>query len=435
MYYIYQILGNFGYKSVNFAVRTMDDTKLNRILLHKNEKQNLASIHIFKCLNIKEKKLIFLVPASLYSPSTNIREKLIPWGLNEEEYEIIKMPANGAYDTGIFDYTPDEVLFFLYIDMISRLKIGDTVFMDINAGLNEYVDSLNDAISYAYVTLGLLNLGTDENHHDLEVYKIISEPVMRTNVRDIYSVYIQKVSKKIFFSLPSREYLKPGSTLDASPDTKKEFTSKFSLKNYYRTIIDNSIIIFNSIKMNTLSVLVTDENLVSIEMKNKILECLKEIITIYYETFFKDISSGNRQSKIQNVGKIISFIMSLNMYLGFINLLEKRVHGVRNSEDNSIINLDKLENFAREIYENDKINMRLNLQFLQRDIHEFKNYTEKIEKERKTSNDKKIEGNAKRNFFAHSGIDYNTVNRLSKNEVKFVGELEERKKWLLSADK
>ena len=435
MYYIYQILGNFNYKPVNFVIKTLDNNNLNNILDQKNEKQYLASIHIFKGLNVKDKKLVFLIPASLYNPSINIEDIINNWGLNNSEYEIIKMPANGAYSIGSFDYTPDEIFFFLYIDMIKRLNQGDTVFIDINAGLNEYVNSLNDSISYAYVTLGLRNLNAEKNNHDLDVYKIISEPVMRDSNRPNYSIYIQTLRRKIFFSLPSKEALKPSSTIEGNPDIKKEFCSKFICEKFYKEINRKNIIIFNSIKMNTLSILIVDKNLISIEMKNKVLKCLNEIIKNYSEAFFQNMSTGIRESKIKMVEKIISFIMSLNMYLGFIDFLENRLEEIRNRQNNNIINIEKLEKLADDIYKNYKINIPLNLEFLQRDIYEFKNYYNRIKKQSETTKGNKNEGSAKRNFFAHSGLDYNTVKLLNDNEVEFVGKLDERKKWLLSLDK
>lgn len=432
MYYIYQIIGNLNYKSVKFDCKTLDTQHLNTILNQQDEKQNLASIHIFKSLKVEQKKLIFLMPASVDTTSINIIDIITSWGLDEKDYDIIKMPANGTYKTGSFDYTPDEVLFFLYMDMVTRLKLGDTVFMDINAGLNEYVNSLNDALSYAYVTIGLLHLKVEKNQPVLEVYKIISEPVMRESNIETYTVYIQSVKRKIFFSLPLEEPLKPGSTLDADENTKIKFNLKFTNKQFYSKIINNNIIIFNSIKMNTLSIPIIDKNLLSKEMNKKILECRDEIIKIYSETFFWDISPGIRKSKIQGVSKIISFIMSLNMYLGFIDLLGQKLNDITDPENSYLINLEKLGIAADNIYRNPTINLPLNSEFLKRDIHEFLGYHERIKKSIESNADEKKSGSAKRNFFAHSGLDYNTVKPRCKGKVEFIGNLEERKKWLLS---
>ena len=184
--------------------------------------------------------------------------------------------------------------------------------------------------------------------------------------------------------------------------------------------------------MNTLSVLIIDKNLFSEEMKKRILDCRDEIIEIYSETFFGDISPGIRKLKIQGVSKIISFIMSLNMYLGFIDLIRQKFNDIMDSENSHIINLEKLGIASDNIYGNPTINLPVNSEFLKRDIHEFLSYHERIKESIESNTDEKKDGSAKRNFFAHSGLDYNTVRPIFKGKVEFVGNLEEREKWLLS---
>ena len=432
MYYIYQILGNFNYQPVKFKINTIENQNLSEKLNPIDKEQNLASIQVFKSLTITDKKMIFLLPASLDTSNLEPSEKIMKWGLNQDEYETVTIPANGKYNGNVFDYNPDEITFFLYIDMIKRIKFEDTVFIDINAGLNEYVDALNDSISYAYVTIGLKNLDSQNERQSFEVYKIISEPVFRQTDSDEYSVYIKNIHKKIFFSLPSIHSLNFGSTMYGDNQKKRDFNSKFAGNINYTKYVENNIIIFNSIRMNTLSILIKDKSLISKEIGEKLLESSNKILEIYFDTFFKNISHGIRSCKVKSVPSIINFIMSLHLYSGFIDLLEGKLSSIRDPENSDIICLEKLQNFAHEIYNIDKINIPLNSEFLDRDINEWKNCHMDMQKKKDTGSETMPSGSSKRNFFAHSGLDRNTVSYLCHGKVEFKGNLDERKEWLKS---
>ena len=82
---------------------------------------------------------------------------------------------------------------------------NNLLFLDTSTGLNEYVNALITAASHFIVSQGLRHINPENN---IEVYRIISDPVIGNPANDgtnPYNVYISKMHRIVFFSLPYKE--------------------------------------------------------------------------------------------------------------------------------------------------------------------------------------------------------------------------------------
>jgi len=412
MIYIYQILGNMkSYHTNIFAIKDSDEK--NDLDIENTFESLLSSIFIYKNLKNREgKKIIFLKPISLGLDNKMIDSYLQKY-ITSKDYEIVDMPAYGMYKDKIYDYYPNEILLSIFIDMIKRINIDDEIFIDINTGLNEYVTLLIAAASYLIVALSLKNIKEEKT---LNIYQIISDPMVE-KTKNYTSLFIQKLNRKIFFSLPYSNEMKISSLIYASSDNKRIFENKFDYKKDYKEIIENLTIIFNAIRFNTLPFISNLKNSIS-DDKNLLPEIIDEIIRNFKDVL---IYNDKREIKVKNVYELINFIMALEFYQGLIELLEDKL--------NDIANLDMLGNIAEKIYKNQFINLPANYEFLKRDIDNYENDLNDYKGKNTKSNNKR--GSGKRNFFAHSGMDINSYKICNKRIIYCPEKIEERKKWLL----
>ncbi|SMD31435.1 TM1812 family CRISPR-associated protein [Picrophilus oshimae] len=431
MIYIYQIIGvTKDYANVCFSIKKMDgfDQYINNDM---DGDDMLASTFVFKKMP-GDKKIIFLWPASLDSGIDNFKNRLKNNGLNEDNYEIIIMPSFGTYNNKYYDFYPQEIMLFIFLDMLKRINADDILLLDINTGLNEYVNLLIDAAANLFVALWLFNIN---NEKSLRIYKIISEPVLKGSKK--VSIYIQSLNKKAFFLVPYKKEFKIASVMEMNDDLKMSFEFKFKHKRNYRNLINNVIIIYNSIDMNTLSVLKESYNKLFSDSVFYDLKCsIKELIDNFSDLL--NNMDGGRNIKILNVNEIINFILTLYLYCGFFKLFKDKIH------------LEKLDDYlelGNLIYNNKKINLPQNIRFLTRDIQEFKemannnvsSYYNKEDPEFNNESDKNGHGDMERNFFAHSGLDRESVD-IKGDKIIYKSDTDDKKaethrKWLLKLSK
>ncbi|MFG1391040.1 hypothetical protein [Acidiplasma aeolicum] len=428
--YIYQVVGNIkNYHELKFNIRFYYDN-LEEFNNREPCSNILASICILKNkdilnkLNIKDKKIIFLWPSSLDNNTDEFVKKLSGYGIKSCEYEIVTMPSFGIYNNKNYDYYPQEIMFFIFLDMIKRIKIDDILFLDVSTGLNEYVNSLIDAASNIAVSLWLSNI---DDNRSLKLYKIISEPVY-SSINQESTVFAQELNRKIFFLTPynKNKVFKIGPLMEMDNKDKKDFELQFKYKKYYGKLMENTIMIYNAIQGNVLSYLYeAKDDLFSDEIIQCLNESVNEIINVFSD-FLNNKAPGKRDKKIKNVNDIISFILSLRLYSGFVKLLTDKI------KNNKCVTIDNYLTLGEYIYNNKKIGLYQNLMFLKRDIHGYKDG--KNPDLKNTGNKINATGNMERNFFAHSGIDINSV-EVKDGKIIFKNNKDAHGKWLLNRNK
>ncbi len=418
MIYIYQILGDIKlYNPSKFIIKYNEAEILNNLDDKNRYELLLSSIFIYKNLKSTEnKKIIFLRPISLDLDNETISSYIEQNFLSTKDYEIVDIPSYGMYGNKTYDYYPNEILLSIFIDMVERISIDDKIFIDVNTGLNEYVTLLIAATTYLMVTLSLKNIRDEKI---LEVYEIISDPMVKKTT-NYTSLFIQKINRKIFFSLPYTSEMKISPLIEADSNNKSNFENKFAYKKYYKKIITELTIIFNTIMFNALPFISTLEDTINDDKYSLLLNAINEIIKHFKEVLYiKD----NREIKVKDVYRLINFIMDLEFYQGLIDLLKDKL--------DDVTNLDKLSNMGEKIYKNKFINLPSNYEFLKRDIGAYENDLDSHEEKDIKSNGNAI-GSAKRNFFAHSGMDFNSCKICDRRIIYDLHKIDERKKWLLN---
>lgn len=417
MIYIYQVLGHLGgYHDNNYNIENKDK-KLS--LVSGNSISFLSSVNLFKRISSKDKKIIFLKPKSL----GDVDMHHLTTGIHDNDYEVVEIPSFGVVNNRNYDYYPPEILLSIFLDMIARIKIDDTLFIDTSTGLNEYVISMISALDYALVTSALNNIDKEKV---ITAYKVTSTPIFWNATGDV-TLFIYRHYRKVFFSLPYEENVfQLGPLVDCKdPESKyckKEFNGRFLCKKHYNGSINNLKILYNAIKLNTLPFISELQELISEKYKKLLCGMINELIT----QLNKVLADENRDAKINNVYTVINFMMDLKFYQGLIDLLQPIV--------TDMTSLEKLGEIGEKIYHNNIINLHSNLAFLQRDITDLINKGDY--NTFKSDNEKSPHSNSsKRNFFAHSGMDISSCS-VSNNKIMYKSEkTEERKKWLLNANR
>lgn len=418
MIYIYQILGDIRtYKPSKFIIKDNEAEILDNLDDENTYELLLSSIFISKKIkNTENKKIIFLKPISLDLDNETIGSYIEQNFLSTKDYEIVDIPSYGMYGDKTYDYYPNEILLSIFIDMVERISIDDKIFIDINTGLNEYVTLLIAATTYLMVTLGLKNIRDEKI---LDVYEIISDPMVRKTT-NYTSLFIQKINRKIFFSLPYTGEMKISKLIKVDCNCKSNFENKFEYKRYYRKIIADLTIIFNTVMFNALPFISTLEDAINDDKYSLLSNAINEIIKNFKDVLY---NIDNREIKVKDVYRLINFIMDLEFYQGLIDLLKDKL--------DDVTNVDKLSNVGEKIYKNKFINLPTNYEFLKRDIGAYENDLDSHKEKDIKSNGNAI-GSGKRNFFAHSGMDFNSCKISNKRIIYDLHKKDERKKWLLN---
>lgn len=417
MIHIYQVLGNLArYHKNEYKI----ENKAEELsLVSGNSISFLSSVDLFKRIGSKDKKIIFLKPKSL----GDVDMHQFTNGIHDNYYEVVEIPSFGVMNNRNYDYYPPEILLSIFLDMIGRVKIDDTLFIDTSTGLNEYVISMISALDYAMVTSALNNIDKEKA---ITAYTVTSTPIFG-NMTGNATLFIDRYYRKVFFSLPYEENDFPlGSLVDCkdrnSTYCKKEFNGRFLCNKHYKDSIDNLKILYNAIKLNTLPFISELHELINDEYKKLLSRMINELIIQFNEVLADD----NRDAKINNVYRVINFIMNLKFYLGIIDLLQPIV--------TDMTSLEKLGEIGKKIYYNKIINLHSNFEFLHRDIVDLTtnghHNSEKSGEEKNT----RLGSSVQRNFFAHSGMDMTSCS-VCHNKIIYKSERkEERRKWLLTAN-
>ncbi|MFN4336302.1 MAG: TM1812 family CRISPR-associated protein [Candidatus Nitrosocaldus sp.] len=414
---IYQILGPTKYSEVEYEIEEEDKGK-------ERYRCRLSSEALYKHYkNDKITKIVLLKPESVDDLSINETVEKVRDN-TDGNVEIKTIQAVGTYNNTYYNGTPSNISLQIFVDMLRRKRVCEDMIIDLSTGYNLYVLSLLEAARFytSYMRLYYADLSETE----IFVRYAISEPVVRESSGP-YNIYVEKLQTLTIFdlSLKRRELDSINLTSFIEDADKKDIGQRFSsLNNSVKRILRNLIIAYNAIRYNAPLFLFSGIDLGKEDENEDIVDQLCE--------FIDQIICDKKKIKREIYHKIF---LSMAIRNGIWYILRDKL----DYKSDRGVSLDTLESVFSSLYNNLKLD--LNLRFLKKEIDEIKEqYKEYITNEWKTYKD--IRGSAldrsltnlneyqssslskknvrssdiKRNFFAHAGLSYDTLELRLDNE-------------------
>ncbi len=354
--------------------------------------------------------------------------------LNErgvEDFEAVIIPSVGMYRHGDrevdFRGNVESITTAIFIHFLKTRP--EKLFIDLSTGFNIYPVSLLEATK-RYLTYRKMERIMQDSP-SIDAWAVFSPPVTR-DVQS-YSIEIQPIDVKAFFSLPKADIDK---IAKGSPESLRDRLARINrenagLKRDFRLLFEELRLAYNAIRLN---VPLTFYELLGMSVRVGEIE---QKIVDFVEKFLEPIRNENRVERLPIDGVNISNIFYAIAMFRSINEFSK---SLKEPEVDEI-----LEKFS-EVYRNKNLGAGVNEYFLQRDIEEILSYSEKLEDGEgellgilKHGNKLQKSMVVKRNFFAHSGFlqEYTIVRK--ENGKILLGWLEEKKKeiksWILNPEK
>ncbi|GBC73287.1 hypothetical protein HRbin04_00684 [archaeon HR04] len=431
---IYQILGNNDYSEVEYEI---DD---GRKAVYRCR---LSSEALYKHCNAK--KIVLLKPESISSSIDKTAKTVEHVKANTDgNTEIKPIQAVGIYNNIHYNGTPSNVSLQIFADMLRRNREGDMIIVDLSTGYNLYVLSLLEAARFytSYMRLSYANISK------IFVRYAVSEPVVKDSGPCPYKIYIEELETRTTFDLPLHTSSETNLTSfieDVSDVDKKDIGQKFSsLNGRVKRILNDLTIIYNAIRYNAPLFLFTARIDFGKEGENN------DIVNDLCK--FIDHILNEKKKKIKRA--LYSIFLSIAIRNGVWYMLRDKLN-----ENNDVgIPLDTLKSVSKLIY--DKLELDLNWRFLEREIREIESYKEHLSSEwraykevksissRPNIDDQqqdalitqniKLRSDSKRNFFAHAGLSYDTVELRLDNERILcrykLDKINEIQKWIKDPD-
>lgn len=364
--------------------------------------------------NDKIEKIVLLKPESIKEDA----DESVESANTTTNIDIKIIQAVGVYDNIRYNGTPSSVSLQIFADMLRRSMDMENkenkVIVDLSTGYNLYVLSLLEAARF-YTTYMRL---TEADLSKIFVDYAISEPVSPGGYGP-YEIYTEKLETRTTFDPP----IKDGQGLttfieDISNDEKAQIGNEFSnLNSKVRQVQEMLKLFYNAIRYNAPLFLFT----ISIDFdkaKAKNQDIISELCR-----FVEDILNKRKRLKRE----LYKVFLNIAMYNGIL----KRLRDLRTNNYNNGIPLNTLKKF-QALYKD--LDIELNWRFLEREIYEIELYKEYLSDKWKVYKDiresalgysltnnkyahprsnssKKNEKSSdiKRNFFAHAGLSYDTL--------------------------
>lgn len=409
----------------------------------------------------KELKILLLFPISLYllfedqkNLKNGIRYDKIEEKIKEKfgNCEIFFFPSIGTYNNKEFkgDFKEIEALIFLKVveEILKHKENIKAIYLDISTGQNIYISLLTNVIKKSIVFAKLFNL--DNETHKLEFKIFYSEPVIPIKEKDSLKLnFVDFDTMTIFKPQIKSDEVHSGNVIKNIEKIDINWYKEKSKK--LKELLIKNYIIYNSVK--------NCAPLVCFYMYEDDVEELERMIFEISEITQKKFREENFLTSIGFKGdSITNIVISISLFIGLKKLLKKL--GLTNKSE---IELEELRKF-KEIYENEKIDLKTNLIFLENEIenieNKIKNFAnnkdikdylklkdiEDAQKNQDSSQKPKYTSNIKRNFFAHAGLERSiTYFKVENNKIilkydekliedlrKFRGEIF---KWLMKNEK
>jgi len=429
--YILSIIGGFKYYNANFIING------------KRYNAKISSVATYNYLADGGEKcrLVLLVPESLVGmleedideayKLLNDREKLknrvlgrlVDGGVVTDRnidvriiQSIGRYSAQGRYDL-LFINRLDNVIFQVFIELIDVFNMEGRVYTDISTGHNIYVYSILEALRSIIVYSKLRKLL--QGNAGLRV-SIASSPPINTEGLSV-NVEFHDYDVKAFFELPLKgikDYnISVGSFLH-DRSIVNELLEEFKAQNIDLNLLKHDLELlrksFNALKYNTPLVFFNSNIL---NLKEELIDENKRFIInlrSILEKRFRNVCINNSNINVHrrywvNRVFLINVMFSLALLESIAGFWRSKISGKQPS-------LNYILNVFGDVY--DKLGIKLNRRFLERDIIEIENRIqsckEKLDSYKplitivKRCGDESIKeyivSDPKRNFFAHSGL-------------------------------
>ena len=431
MNYILSIIGKFEYHDVNFAINKE----------HHNAK--ILSVAMYNYLTSKgeECRLVLFVPESLVGMleedidgaykllndrkelKDRVLKELIENGaVTDKNVDIRIIQSIGEYSAQgkyslLFINHLDNIMFQVFTELIDMFNMDGKVFIDISIGHNVYVYSLLEALRSIIVYSKLKTLLQDE--YGLKVIIASSPPIFTKGLS--VNAEFHDYDVKAFFELPLKNIKDYSVSVGSFLHDKSiinELLREFKAQNIDLDPLKHDLELlrksFNALKYN-IPLAFFNSNILNLEEAS--IDKNKRFIinlTSLLEKQFRSIRINDSYINIHRKYWVNRVFLTNVMFS--LALLESIAGFWRSKVSGKQPSLNYILNVFGDVY--DKLGIKLNRRFLERDIIEIENRIqsckEKLDSYKPLSTivrrygdeDVKeyIVSDPKRNFFAHSGL-------------------------------
>ncbi len=401
---VIQVLGDIrGYRRARYLIKEREYRERISAFAIRNWLEDIG----------KDCRIIFIVPESIITRIEEDRDEAFEILKNRARFgrrildliggdaEIELIPSVGVY-TGRYTVRFDGSIENSVVQVFRKLveEEFDEIYADVSTGQNVYVASVIEALrSYAvYRKLGRILEGDEKT----EISMIYVPPVLVEDQDAL--VEMHELEVRAFFDLPA---VNPKDVC-LDQDKRREISRKYreffdEFSRCYKTLK----IAFNAIKYNTPLVFyhpdILDLDIDTESLEEKFLGLIRDL-EMSREVIFEDeiLKVIYVPFKSRNV---INVLFSISMLRGIVDFWREKIRG-KEPEISEI-----LKTFD-ELYRN--LRLEVNSKFLERDVREIEDRSRDLKSEKPlidlylTDESGKgregKSGDAKRNFFAHSGF-------------------------------
>ncbi len=345
--------------------------------------------------------LVVFTPHSLYVDEETRRKERERLEKDVKNANEIYIPSLGKIDSYEFKGSYQYIRFWILLNLLKHYLEGNyrVFYCDITQGLNVYVDALKEAFRSLVVFYNLVNLGKKEKNR--EFYMLYSDPIINRSTQEAQLYDDVELKVKVWFDTPI-----------TSPD--KGFADKHNLEQDELRLLKNYYRAYRAIRYNAPGVVLT----FGYDPPERIEETLRKLLNRYLELYNPgDIVQEKRLYEYplpQDPDEKISIFLALALYWRISKMLSQA--GVCENREFTVDDLNKFS----QVY--DTFGLLVNKDMLERDTKRFENLPADSEWRplgrlvnstasfTPRSKDKlKADPGARRNFFAHSGMENNIV--------------------------
>ncbi len=342
-------------------------------------------------------KLYAFVPHSLYTKNWDEEYKQIQQDI--EEVELIPMPSLGNINRYHFGGTFEYIKFWIFLNLLRvYLSEGKGIYYcDISQGLNVYMDALREAFRNLVVFDKLMHFSKGS----IEAKLLYSDPILHgVETPKIYDDV--NIEVKVWFDTPIKQ--KPDESFARKHCLDKSIER--ILKNYYRT--------YRAIKYNAPGVVITFGYDTPERIREELEKLLKKYIEEYDPGEFKEDVKRYEYAIPEAIGEKFAIFYSLALYYHISKILQTL--GIK-PEGKSEFTIKDMKKFCKVYL---SYGLSVNVDMLEMDMGRLGNVRAGTDWEiygrlinnnfRETlTGDLLRDDRAKRNFYAHSGLENNIV--------------------------
>lgn len=349
-------------------------------------------------------QITFFVPESLLITQDLQKYKDILSNKGISDFELVEIPSVGEYHLNgqrrFFISNVDTIMVAMLLKFIEDRP--DIFYIDVSTGQNIYTTQLVEAARnyLLYRTLETV-LQSDQTCSGYMCFV----PPITPNVQS-YNIELEEITVNASFTLPDSDtaYVSNLDSYEIPRNVKKMLDKrmkKFKFKNNLESLLDELKMAYNAIKLN---VPLAFYQILKMEMDPEPL--ISEFIK-YVKELMYPVRVDNYTIRLPiKARQIVNTLLSIALY----SSIKKFKHELDEPE------VEEIEKKFGEIYSNQKLGLKSNKYFLERDLRNIKEIASK--NKNKLSQEGEILGKLRsrnpllynprpfdeRNFFAHSGF-------------------------------